>query len=340
VVVASLAVAYLSVYISPDKFWIPAMFGLAYPFLLLANFVFIFFWLPVKPKNMLLSLVFILLGWNYLDSYFQIKGKKTEQYDIKVLSYNVRHFVGEKNSDRKENAEDIVSFLQEQKADIICLQEARIRKNDIFNMAKTVEQLESINHYQFARSSTTFGSVTMTRYPIVNMGEIRFDETRNIAIYTDVLIKGDTVRIFNLHLQSYHIDPEKYAILESPGISEEQDIKEMQEIGAKFKTAFQMRSKQVREIRKYIDESPYPIIVCGDFNDTPVSYSYRMIGENLTDAFARSGHGIGRTYIGKVPSFRIDYIMHSSYFDSYNFDTYNYRKSDHLPVTCELVIKE
>ncbi len=339
-VVASLVVAYLSVYISPDKFWIPAMFGLAYPFLLLANIVFILFWLLVKPKNMLLSLVFILLGWNYLDSYFQLKGKKTEQYDVKVLSYNVRHFGGENNSDRKKNAEDIVSFLQEQKADIICLQEARIRKNNIFNMAKTVEKLKTINHYQFARSSTTFGSVTMTRYPIMNMGEIRFDETRNIAIYTDVLIKGDTIRIFNLHLQSYHIDPEKYAILESPGITEEQDIKEMQEIGAKFKTAFQMRSKQVREIRKYIDESPYPIIVCGDFNDSPVSYSYKTIGENLTDAFVNSGHGIGRTYIGKVPSFRIDYIMHSSYFDSNNFDTYNYRKSDHLPVTCELVVKE
>ncbi len=318
----------------------PAIFGLAFPFILLANLAFILLWLFIKPRNILFSLVVILLGWNSVSSYFQLKGKKTEDPQIKVLSYNVRHFVGDRGSNRKENAEEIISFLQEQKADIICLQEARIRKNNIFNMAKTVGKLETINHYQFASSSTTFGSVTMTRYPIVNMGEIRFNETRNIAIYTDVLIQGDTVRIFNLHLQSYHIDPEKYAILESPGITEEQDIKEMQEMGAKLKRAFQLRSEQVKEIRKYIDESKYPIIVCGDFNDTPVSYSYKTVGENLTDAFVNSGKGIGRTYIGKVPSFRIDYIIHSDYFDSYNFETHDYRKSDHLPVTTGLVIKD
>lgn len=337
--VAALAVSYLSVYVAPDKFWLPSLFGLAYPFLLIGNILFIVLWLIVKPRNLILSLVFILLGWNFLNSYFQAKGEKTESADVKVLSYNVRHFVGEGDEDRKKNAGKIISFIEEQQADIICLQEARLRKNNIFNLAKTVKKLQTIKHYQFARSSTTYGSVTMTRYPIVNMGEIRFEDSRNMTMYTDVLIDSDTVRIFNVHLQSYHINPKDFAIIDSPGITEEEDIEEVKAMGNILKQAFQRRAKQVREIRKYIDESPYHVIVCGDFNDTPASFSYHTLGEGLEDAFVNSGRGIGRTYIGKLPSFRIDYILHSEGFESYNFETHDFKQSDHLPVSCGLVKK-
>jgi endonuclease/exonuclease/phosphatase family metal-dependent hydrolase len=337
--VIALVVSYLSGFIAPDKFWIPALFGLAYPFLFLGNVVFVFIWLFLKPRNLLLSLVFILLGWNVLSRYVQLEGSTSDKTEIKVLSYNVRHFMGNDSEDRSTNAEKIISFLDEQDADIICLQEARLRKNNIFNLASTVNKLETIKHYQFARSSSTYGSVTMTRYPIVKMGEIRFENTRNMTIYTDVLIDADTVRIFNVHLQSYNIDPKKYSIIESPGITEEEDLKEMQEMGMKFKKAFQERAKQVREIRKYIDDSPYEVIVCGDFNDTPVSYAYSYLGKDLKDAFVCSGKGIGRTYIGKLPSFRIDYIFYGDKFESYNFKTFDFAYSDHLPVTCDLVKK-
>ncbi|MCD6355167.1 MAG: endonuclease/exonuclease/phosphatase family protein, partial [Prolixibacteraceae bacterium] len=196
-----------------------------------------------------------------------------------------------------------------------------------------------VNHYQYARSSTTYGSVTMTRFPIVNMGEIRFEGSRNITIYTDVLVQRDTIRIFNIHLQSYQINPDRYSVIESPGTDQEKDLEELREMGIKFKKAFQLRAAQVREIRKYIGSSPYPVIVCGDFNDTPASFSYRQLRQGLTDAFVASGKGIGRTYVGKLPSFRIDYIFHSKDFSSYNFQTYNFRMSDHLPISCDLVKK-
>ncbi|QIA07149.1 endonuclease/exonuclease/phosphatase family protein [Draconibacterium halophilum] len=333
----ALAASYLSVYIPPDKYWLPSLFGMAYPFLLGGNIIFIVLWILFKPRYTLLSLGVILLGWGYVTRFMQINGKGSEEANIKVVSYNVKHFVADTSGTQKENATKIISFLADQNADIICLQEARLRKNSIFNLAQTVKDLQSIKHYQFARSSTTYGSVTMTRYPIVNMGEIRFENSRNITIYTDVLIDTDTVRIFNIHLQSYHINPDKYSIIESPGLNEEKDLEEVKEMGAKFKEAFQLRAEQVREIRKYVDESPHNVIVCGDFNDTPVSFSYRTLASGLTDAFVNSGQGIGRTYIGKLPSFRIDYIMHGDGFESYNFETLDYRMSDHLPVSCSLL---
>lgn len=337
--VFALILSYSSVYIPPDYFWIPSLFGLAYPIILAINLLFILFWLLFKPRYILLSLIFILLGWGFLVRYFQFKEKTSDTTDIKVLSYNVRHFLGNGTEKRKENADKIIAFLEEQDADIICLQEARLRKNSIFNLPATVKSLETIKHYQFARSSTTYGSVTMTRYPIINMEEIRFENSRNITICTDVLIGKDTVRIFNVHLQSYQIDPDRYSIFDSPGIDEEEDLKEVREMGSKFRNAFQLRAEQVREIRKHIDESPYHVIVCGDFNDTPASFSYKKLNDGLKDAFVCSGKGIGRTYIGKLPSFRIDYIFHSQKFQSYNFETLDFELSDHLPIKCDLVIK-
>lgn len=312
------------------------MFGMAYPFILGANIVFIVLWLLLKPKYMVVSAVAVLAGWGFVSSYVQLKGRTIERGDIKVLSYNVQFFNGD-GANQKETADKIVDFLKEQNADIICLQEVRLRKNSIFNLQNTVGRLGTINHYQYARSSTTYGSVTMTHFPVINMGEIRFENSRNMSIYTDVLIGEDTVRIFNVHLQSYLIDPDKYTVIDSPGFTEEENLREMREIGLKFKMASEMRASQVRKIRKYIDESPYHVLVCGDFNDTPASFSYHKLRGNLKDAFVCSGKGIGRTYVGKLPSFRIDNIFHSTGFQSYNFKTYEFRMSDHLPVSCELV---
>jgi len=98
-----------------------------------------------------------------------------------------------------------------------------------------------------------------------------------------------------------------------------------------------MRARQARIIRKHIDESPYHVIVCGDLNDTAASYSYRLLKKGMKDAFVSSGRGVGRTYVGILPSFRIDYIFYSQGFDSFNFQTHDFRQSDHLPVSCSLV---
>ena len=220
------------------------------------------------------------------------------------------------------------------------MQEIRLRKRNIFNVPRVIKDLKKIKHYQYASSSETFGLITFTSYPIINMGEIRYTKSKNLAIYTDVLINSDTVRIFNVHLQSYRINPQDYKIIDSPGIDDEKDIKEIRELGGKLKKGFQMRAQQVGEIKAVIDKTPYPVIICGDFNDTPVSFSYQQLLGDFNDAFVESGSGLGRTYIGKLPSYRIDNILHSDYFQSYNFKVDNFRISDHLPVSCLLVRKQ
>lgn len=335
-----LLAAYLSVYIPPDKFWMPAFIGLAYPFLLLANLLFILFWLVVRMRYALLSLLAVFIGIGTFFRFIQFGGKSSESSEIKVLSYNVRHFSGDGKANNKENAERIISFLEEQNADIICLQESRLRKNNIFNLSKTVQDLQNIKHYQFASSSSTFGSVTMTKFPIINMGEIRFEHSRNITIFTDMLIGEDTVRVYNVHLQSYHIDPKNYAVIENIELQQEKDREVFRKVAGQMKEAFEMRAMQVNEIRRHIKKCKYKVLICGDFNDTPVSYSYHTLSEDLVDAFVNSGHGVGRTYVGELPSFRIDYILHSKSIESYNFETIDFKYSDHLPITCDLAMAD
>jgi endonuclease/exonuclease/phosphatase family metal-dependent hydrolase len=335
-VVLALLTSYISGYISPEKWWIPSFFGLAYPVILGINLFFMVFWLILSPRYVLVSLLTVLVGWGVLSRYVQIQGKSVDRGDIKILSFNVHHFRGNGELSSTETAAEITRFIKDQRPDIVCLQEARLRQNTIFNLAKTVEELEFINHYQFARTSSTFGSVTLTRYPIVNMDEIRFENSRNITIYTDILIGTDTVRVFNVHLHSYGIDPKNYSIIDS-GVTTEEDLKEAREMGSKLKRGFEMRARQVETIRKIMDKTPYPIIVCGDLNETPTSFAYQQLRDGLKDAFVGSGKGIGRTFVNKLPALRIDYIFHSPVFESYNFITHEFRHSDHLPVSTELV---
>ncbi len=340
-VIIALFISYSSVYIPPDKFWEPSFFGLTYPFIFAANVLFVIYWLIVKPKYALLSLLAIIGGFGFISRYVQIHGKSLDSDGIKIISYNVRHFVGYEEGKPKENSKQIVDFLNSHNPDIICLQETRLRRNSIFNLGNTVKDIKSIEHYHYARSSSSYGMVTMTRYPITDMHEIRFENSGNMAIYTDIIIEKDTVRVFNVHLQSYSIDPDSYSIIESPGIDEEKDLREVRNIGGKLKRAFIVRANQAREIREKIDESPYSVIICGDFNDTPVSYAYQTMRGNFSDAFVNSGEGFGRTYVGKLPSFRIDNIFYSDRFDSYNFKTYfDFKMSDHLPISCDLVKKD
>ncbi len=339
VAVAALLGSYIARYIPPDKWWSPSILGLLYPYLLAVNLLFIILWLILKPRYLLYSLLVILIGWGTFSRFLQLSGNTSDTADISVVSYNVKNFTGKGSNPSHELAEIIKGFLKENEPDIICLQEVKLRTNKVFNLEATKSELPNIRHYQYARSGSTMGSVTMTSYPIVKMEEIRFKKSGNIAICTDIVIRKDTVRIFNVHLQSYRIDPDHYQVIDSPGISHRKEFREYRELALKYKNAMEKRAVQARLIRRKIEESPYPVIVCGDFNDTPSSYAYLKTKGKLKDAFVASGKGIGQTYVGKLPSFRIDYVLHSHHFKSYNFTIHNIPYSDHLPISCDLVLK-
>lgn len=328
--------SYLVSEVNPSKFWIPSVMGLAYPYLLLLNILFLGFWLVFKRKFMLISLGCILLGVHINASYFQLFPRRTSRKDgIKVLSYNVQHFYSYLDK-KKGSGNEVLNFIASQNANIICLQETKLQKTGNLNPVKMKSIFPGIKHCQLAHQSQWGGPVTFTSYPIVSMGEIRFEDTNNMVIYTNVKIGTDTVRVYNCHLQSYMINTSAYSVIDTLGF-ERKKLREMKKIGSKLKWGNIHRSEQVIKLANHIEKCPFPVIVCGDFNDTPISFTYGKMSSTLKDAFVESGSGISNTYRGKLPQNRIDYIFHSKDFKAYNYKRLDAEYSDHFPISTLLI---
>jgi endonuclease/exonuclease/phosphatase family metal-dependent hydrolase len=190
-----------------------------------------------------------------------------------------------------------------------------------------------------------WGMATISRYPIVGKGKIEFPNTNNtitsnMCIYSDIKINEDTIRVYNVHLQSIQFENEDYTFIENIGEEKEAQIKGSKRILGRLKKAFIKRAPQAEAVAAHIKKSPYPVWVCGDFNDPPSSYAYHTISGNLKDSFMESGWGFGSTYAGKFPSFRIDFILHDSKHSSFDYKIINEKFSDHYPLCCTINLKK
>ncbi|MBN2349302.1 MAG: endonuclease/exonuclease/phosphatase family protein [Bacteroidales bacterium] len=341
--------SYLSVYISPEKFWGMSFFGLLYPFLLIINVIFLIFWAVKKKKYFGISLIVILIGSGHLFKFIQLhpgsKKHQTEEQGIKFLSYNVRLFNYYKWLNDPAAQSRIFEFIKANNPDIICFQEFFVHNTDNFE-ENTLKKLlpgtwyPHIN-YTSIRNNLKFGIATFSRYPIINQETISFNNSVNSCISTDIEVDGKIIRVFNVHLQSVHLEKDNYNFIDSILMNySNKHIGEMKKISYRLRDAYIMRAGQVDIIRNYLDQSPYPTILCGDFNDTPVSYTYRKLKGKMVDSFVESGKGIGNTYLGNFPSFRIDYIFHSENLSSSKFYTSKIKLSDHYPVSCTIYIDQ
>lgn len=344
-----LLLSYLSARTSPQNLWLLSFFGLAYPFLLAVNTGFVVYWAVKRKILFLYSFIAIIIGYSHLTNTFQISfsRKQPDRPDntFTFLSYNVRLFNHYNWIDNHYVKDSIYEFLLSEDPDIICIQEYFYNEDDAFNNSRSFKRLHERNsHIAFSSSNNrgfNFGIATFSRYPIVNKGEIEFINSSNISIYTDLAINEDTVRVFNSHLQSVQFSSENINFLDNLVKYDNRDnIAGIRDIVSRLKQAFVRRSRQVDIIAGHIQESPYPVIVTGDFNDTPVSYTYRKLRkQKLDDAFVSSGKGIGNTYVAKLPFFRIDFILHSRELESFYFATPRIELSDHYPLRCEFSFK-
>jgi endonuclease/exonuclease/phosphatase family metal-dependent hydrolase len=347
--VGLLILSYLSPLISPEKIWIFAFFGLAYPYILIINIVFAVFWALTKNRYFLISLVAILIGWGQLRKYFQIqiirKKIPAAAQHFKIMSYNVRLFDHYRWLGDTAAEKNIFYFISDEKPQIICFQEFLTQKFSGYTSDDLIKELDDtpynhINYISFQPKGNNLGIATFSSFPIVNKGYIKFENSVNTAIYTDIKINSDTIRVYNCHLQSIHLKKSNYGFIDSLILKyNNKHLDELKDISSRLKNAYIKRARQVDILSANIRNSKYPVIVCGDFNDTPVSYTYRKMKGKFSDAYLESGYGIGNTYLGNFPSFRIDYIFHSKKIKSFNFETGRIKWSDHYPVTCEMVIK-
>lgn len=330
-------------YIPPGKLWFIAFFGLLFIPLLLLNFIILIFWIVVRLRHAAIPFVAILFSIPILIHTFGFhfskqNEKTTDSSSIKLMSYNVRNFDlynWEKNNNTKKN---IYKMLSDEQPDILCFQEFYSSDNDYgWENEKDITKLLQLPFHYFYITNTAekfehWGLCTYSRFPIISKGTVSYNgKQSNACCYTDIKTSGGIIRVYNIHLQSFHLNYKDYDVI---GLKKDSSLnfKAGKSIFSKMKHAFVTRGAQVKVIAEHIRSSPYPVFICGDFNDVPSSFAYTSLRGNLQDAFLKKSWGTGFTYDYWFPIFRIDYLLIDSRWDVNSFKVIGEDLSDHYPV--------
>jgi endonuclease/exonuclease/phosphatase family metal-dependent hydrolase len=348
--ICSIICAYIAPYISPAVFWPLAFFGLAYPVIIVANIIMSLVWLFIRPRYALFSAILVISGIIPLSHVYQMKFGKTDdpKKGFTIVSYNVDDFSGIKDGFRHHAIhegirEEIFSFMCSQKPQIICMQDMQVKWADREKtLSKYMLDLGMKNIYINSFGGDTISSFNstalLTNYPVIDSGELTDSYHLSFAIFNDLQIGRDTVRVYSVHLASIMLFGEK-EMLTASGVAQSPKRgipRQIIRIIRKLKTAFIRRASQVEMLDASILASPYPVIVCGDFNDTPLSYTIHTIRHGLKDSFTEKGRGFGRTYIGSNVPLRIDNVFADPSFNFTSHEVGNIDLSDHLPVVTTL----
>lgn len=354
IVIASTIVTTLSVlssYIPPHYLWGLCFLNYALPFFLAFEILLAIPLIFVKEKFWwwLVGIIVGLYGMSNNLSWGSSKKDQTANYSI--LTYNIRLFdyyswlnenTGDNYQERSDNGatlDKILHLLEEQNTDFICFQE-------FFNQSKgdyqTVKKIQNLGYehvhvaYSFENAGNHFGIATFSKYPILEKSEKFFGENtlNNGVLVTDVLAGSDTLRIINLHFESFKLGKKDYSHINAMADTSVISIwnKPTKAMLKKIQKAFENRVRQVDYVCDLIESSPYPVVLCGDFNELPHSNLYRRISWRLKDSFKEVGQGWGKTFIGKIPALRIDYAFHSESLTPIHHEIIQDELSDHYPV--------
>ncbi|MDR2293485.1 MAG: endonuclease/exonuclease/phosphatase family protein [Prevotellaceae bacterium] len=336
IITISLAVTLLmsiaACYVNPSKYWILQLFGLFFPIIFTVNILAIIILFVIKSQTAYFNLAIFIVSVFFAGRFFQFSGSKTDNKNaIKIISYNVHEF---KNIDNyKATCAEIVDFLIAEDADIICLQEYSPNNKEL-NRNKILQKLSQKYKYS---SDNCGGQKIFSKHPVANKQKFNFAGT--CLVFADININGKTVRTYSCHLQSTRFNPDgTQQRLTSKNANYTNELKR---VVVNLRNAFIKRSMQVELITREISKSKYPTIVCGDFNDTPMSYSYQKMKGKMHDTFIEAGSGISNTYKKLFSFLRIDYIFIDKNISVMEHTVVKEIKySDHYPVIVKFKIND
>ncbi len=312
-----LLLSYLLPFVPPKTFALLSVLSLGVPFLILINAIFFLYWLIKLKKQLILSLIVLIIGYFSFGSLYKFSSEDDQEHDhqLKVMNYNVRLFnlydwIPEKGIQGK-----MVNLIKQKAPDVLAIQEYHPHPEVDLSFFK----------YKFEKLSgkkTKYGQVILSQFPIINSGSVEFPETSNNAIFVDIVKETDTLRIYNVHLQSLKIDANMDKLKQE----------DSERLLKRTEQTFEMQQLQTELFLKHQAACPYKTIITGDFNNTAFSYVYKELKGDLIDAFKKAGNGFGRTYDFKFFPIRIDFILSDASFEVTDFKTIDNKYSDHYPI--------
>lgn len=317
--------ALLSAVVSFFNLFIISRLSYITPVLLVINIVFMIYWIRKKDPFMIIPILAAISQTFPIPAFYHINNKIPIETDksIKVATYNVRYF----QQNHISTTSMIFSIMEKEDVDMVCFQE--FIEDETFKDSAFYNRISSYFPYSYLQQGVNQhnpGLAFFSKHPIMDGNKELFKNEVNSAMFMDVDYNGTIIRVINCHLQT-------------TGVSQSRKYgNEMMIRGATYNS--QIRNKQVDFLARLIDDTRHPLILCGDFNDPPFSYSYRMMNRRLNDGFKKGGHGFSPTFIGSFKGLlRIDYIFHSDDMKCADYKTLDHKFSDHLPVISTLEFK-
>ncbi|MEO8721643.1 MAG: endonuclease/exonuclease/phosphatase family protein [Ginsengibacter sp.] len=338
-------------YFEPRDWWFISLFTLLLPYLLLILILFSLFWLLIKPVISLISIFVLAISFHAVKNIFPINAPAVfsinkQSTDIRVMSWNIELFNILHHKDHPEKKQKIIDLINLYQPDIACFQEMVAGENkkainyfpDIRDALKFSDYLYSYSVKDDFDKFHHFGIIIFSKFPILRKQTlINYPNSYNSTFqFIDILSGKDTFRIFNVHLQSLKFSQANLKYLDSGKVPSQGNIIESKNIISKIKLGVLKRASQATFIKDELNNSPYPVIICGDFNDVPVSFAYETIGKGLQNAFVAKGSGISRTFNSISPTLRIDNIFTDTKFKVTQFTNVKSQLSDHFPIVADL----
>ncbi|MFD2567949.1 endonuclease/exonuclease/phosphatase family protein [Pseudotenacibaculum haliotis] len=322
IVAVVLLLSYILPYISPERAPILAILSLFVPIMILANILFAIYWVLRLKKEFFLSTFVVLVGYGYLGHVYKLSGKEILMNDdLKIMSYNVKMFNHYGWNTNDSIASKMYDFIKNQDPDILTIQE--------FYHGENIQIDFPYQYIKTKAKKNKFGMATYSKFPIVNSGSLDLQNTSNNIIFTDIVKGMDTIRIYNIHLESFGIKPDQ------ENFGEENSDRLMK----RMKKAFKQQAIQTEIFLEHQASWRGKSIITGDFNNTAFSWVYRQIAKDKQDAFKVAGKGLGKTFDYSYP-LRIDFILPDTHFEVHHFQNFDVKYSDHFPIMARISLKK
>lgn len=328
--------------VAPGNSIVFSYLGLGFGVMAFLNVCFLVYWIIVRRwKMMLVVVASFLVCWGAVSTYFPLHctKQKVPEGALKILTYNVMGFAYKNHTEKSPN--EIVEYIANSGADIVCLQEYTVYPSEKLLTSKKL--FNALKMYPYHKVMDKNIAV-FSKYPITGSRQIKYESTANGSALHEIDVNGKKLVLVNNHLESLKLtteDKTKYKVfIKSLGSDQFDGLKGT--FQQKLGPAFRIREKQAKVLASEIEAAgDNYILVCGDFNDTPVSYAHHTVQGDLIDAFAESGCGLGVSYNQNLFFFRIDHILHSKNMKSYNCTVdRTIKASDHYPVWCYISLED
>ena len=321
--------AYLLPFLAPKAFPLLSVLTLFMPLFFVFNALFFFYWGVQFKKRMILSGLVLLMGITFINKFYKFSTKEfpESEKDFTVMSYNVRLFNVFKWIDRDDVPSQIVSFINDKNPDILCIQE--------YSTSADIDlKVYPHKYILMAGDQIKTGQAIFSKFPIINEGNIVFPNSNNNVIFADIKKGKETIRVYNMHLQSIKISPDVTEINDDINAINQS---KSQKLFNRISKAFKQQQQQAELFKEHKNDCKYPLIICGDMNNSAFSYVYRNIKGKLRDSFEEAGKGFGATYKFRYYPARIDYIFADEKMKVKKFESFsNFENSDHYPIMAKL----